>query len=185
MPKKAMFWSLIREDMRANGDKRGVAGFVIGIVLSPGFTVALLYRLSNACFSAGSVGRVFAKVFWRANVHFFGCYLSPTAVIGGGLKLPHPVAVVVGEGAVVGRRVTLYQSVTLGRDHTSRYPDVGDDCVIYPGAVVVGNVRVGSGAVIGANSFVKRNVPQNRVAVGAPARVLHVSSGQEDVQIHA
>ncbi|WP_372857833.1 serine O-acetyltransferase [Sphingomonas sp.] len=93
------------------------------------------------------------------------------AQIGPGLGLPHPTAIVIGEGVRIGRNVTVYQNVTLGtRDAQSRlYPTVGDEVIIYPGSVVVGNAAIGQRARIGANSFVARDVPAATTVMGSPA----------------
>jgi serine O-acetyltransferase len=116
-------------------------------------------------------------LFWRRNVKGYGCYLAPSARIGPGLRLPHPVAVVVGEGAVIGSNVTLYQGVTLGRSNevSEAYPVLEDEVTVYAGAVLVGGITVGRGAVVAANAVVLADVPPYATAVGAPARMLSAS----------
>ena len=84
---------------------------------------------------------------------------------------PHPVGIVIGSEVRIGENVTIYQNVTIGRsdkssDFPEDYPSIGDSVVIYPGAVVVGNIRVGNNAVIGANTFVNKNVPENAMLYG-------------------
>jgi serine O-acetyltransferase len=80
------------------------------------------------------------------------------AQIGEGLRLPHPIGVVIGDGVVILSRVTIYQHVTLGVGRGG-YPKVGSDVTIYPGSVIVGELGVGEHAVIGANCFVEAPVP--------------------------
>jgi serine O-acetyltransferase len=106
----------------------------------------------------------------------YGCYFHLNAHVGVGLKLPHPVGIVIGEGVVVGARCTIYQHVTLGgrrlgdwRD--GHYPTLGDDGVLFCGAAVLGALEVGDRVTIGANSVVLDSIPADSVAVGAPARV--------------
>ena len=106
----------------------------------------------------------------------FGCYIHRKARIGSGLKLPHPVGIVIGEGVVIGERCTLYQHVTLGGRRIGdwrggHYPTLGDDVVVFCGAAVLGALEIGDRATIGANSVVLDTVPPDSVAVGAPARV--------------
>lgn len=91
--------------------------------------------------------------------------------IGPGLELPHPVAIVIGGTTVIGRNVVLCQNVTLGS--RQRHPNaniksqvapiVEDDVTIYPGSIVVGNIRIGSGATIGAHLLIDRDVPPGAV----------------------
>lgn len=107
----------------------------------------------------------------------YGVYVSRHAKIGHGLRLPHPTAIVVGEGVVIGSNVTLYQSVTLGGRiigdwKNGNYPSIGDGSVLFAGVVVVGKVKIGMNCIIGANSVVLSDIPDNSVAVGAPARVV-------------
>jgi serine O-acetyltransferase len=107
----------------------------------------------------------------------YGVYVSSKAKIGRSLNLPHPTAIVIGEGVIIGSNVTLYQSVTLGGRVTGdwrngNYPEIGDGTVIFAGAVVVGKVRVGNQCVIHANPVVLSDIPNNSVAVGSPARVV-------------
>lgn len=109
----------------------------------------------------------------------FGVFISSKAVLGHDLRLPHPTAIVIGEGVVIGNGVTIYQCVTLGGRvvgdwKDGNYPSISDGCVIFAGAVIAGKVSVGRNCVIGANSVVLDDIPDNSVAVGAPARVVKV-----------
>lgn len=107
----------------------------------------------------------------------YGVYISHRAQINGSINFKHPVGVVIGEGVVINGCVTIYQGVTLGGARVgdaknSAYPVVNDGVVIFAGAVVVGKINIGKNAVVGANSVVLQDVPENCTAVGAPARVI-------------
>lgn len=80
----------------------------------------------------------------------------------------------IGDGVEIGRNVTIFQNVTLGRSDAGveAYPRIGCNTIIYSGAVIIGDVSVGENCIIGANSVVTKSVPDNCVAVGAPARVI-------------
>lgn len=97
--------------------------------------------------------------------------VHPAIEIGPGLELPHPVAIVIGGTTVIGRNVVLCQNVTLGSRQRAASaniksqvaPIVEDNVMIYPGSIVVGNIRIGAGATIGAHSLVDCDVPPGAV----------------------
>lgn len=161
-----------RADLAANSRRRGFIGAVGAWFLSPGFKVVTLYRWSRKCRRFGGIGRIASQLLWRWGVSATGCYLSPLAEIGPGLSLPHAVGVVVGEGVVISTAVTLYQHVTLGRaeEGVAARPLIGPEVTIYTGAVVIGGVKIGAGAVVGANSVVLHDVPAGATVAGAPAK---------------
>lgn len=92
------------------------------------------------------------------------------------LDLGHATGIVISQHAEIGDNVRVYQNVTIGsksrNPSSSEYPAIGDDVVIYSGAVVLGDVTVGENCAIGANSVVLEDVPPNSIVVGAPARVV-------------
>ena len=106
------------------------------------------------------------KLLWYLNVVLNGCYISPRATIGSGLRLPHATGVVIGDGAVIGCDVTIYQNVTLGRKNANEesYPLIGDGCVLYAGAVVIGSINIGRNSMVGANTLIVESIPDHSVA---------------------
>lgn len=118
-----------------------------------------------------------ANLLGRRMERRFGCYISPTAHFGLGIKFPHPIGIVIGDGVVVGQRCTIFQNVTLGAARRGEgalncYPQIGDDANVFAGAVVVGKLMIGDHATIGANAVVTKDVPPGTTAVGIPARIL-------------
>lgn len=87
------------------------------------------------------------------------------------LILPHPYAVVINSHATIGSDCVIYQSVTIGSDRYGNVPTIGDRVIIYSGSVIVGKVSIGNDSIIGANSFVNTDVPENSICQGNPARV--------------
>lgn len=105
----------------------------------------------------------------------FGCFVQPTAVIGPGLKLPHPNGIVIGSGVRIGAKCIIYQQVTLGGARrgdfqSNAYPGVGDRVTLFTGAKVLGAISIGDDAQIGANAVVLRDVPPAHSAAGVPAQ---------------
>jgi serine O-acetyltransferase len=114
---------------------------------------------------------------WLSQVARFltGIEIHPGARIGRRLFIDHGLGVVIGETAIVGDDVTLYQGVTLGgtgKEHGKRHPTIEDDVVIGDGAKVLGNITVGRNCRIGAGSVVLRNVPENSTVVGVPGHII-------------
>lgn len=100
-----------------------------------------------------------------------GADLSCGAVIGPGFCLPHTAGVVIGDNVVAGARLRVYQGVTLGDRGVGEegQPTIGDDVTIFAGALVLGPVKIGNGAIVAANSLVVDDVPPHHLAYGAPA----------------
>lgn len=106
------------------------------------------------------------------SAHRHGGYVGPGAVFQGRPSLPHGLhGVFISRFAVIGPRCRIYQNVTIGEvDH--RAPAIGADCQIGAGAVLVGNIRIGDRAKIGAGAVVSRDVPDGCTVVAQPPRVL-------------
>jgi serine O-acetyltransferase len=124
---------------------------------------------------------------WRHHCYFLGRYFShlarfltgieihPGAQIGRRLFIDHGLGVVIGETAVVGDDVTIYQGVTLGgtgKQKGKRHPTILNNAVIGVGAKVLGDITVGENSRVGAGSVVLRNVPDNATIVGVPGHIV-------------
>jgi serine O-acetyltransferase len=103
-----------------------------------------------------------------------GIEIHPGAQIGRGFFIDHGMGVVIGETAVIGDNVLLYQQVTLGGtglEKGKRHPTIGNNVVIGAGAKVLGNITVGDNSYIGANAVVIKDVPPDSTVVGVPGRI--------------
>lgn len=107
--------------------------------------------------------------FWSAVT---GADIPLNSRLGGGLLLPHPTGVVIHPDAVVGPNCVIFQQVTLGTLASGGTPVIGGHVDIGAGAKLLGPIRVGDHAVIGANAVVLTDVPAHHVAVGVPARCI-------------
>jgi len=104
-----------------------------------------------------------------------GIEIHPGAKIGKELFIDHGMGVVIGETAEIGDHCVLYQGVTLGgtgKDKGKRHPNLGDNVMVGSGAKILGPITVGSGSKVGAGAVVLKDVPDNCVAVGVPARIV-------------
>lgn len=115
-----------------------------------------------------------------------GVFISHQAKFSRSLFLPHPVGIVIGRGVKLGERVRIYQNVTIGGARlgdwqTDQYPEIGDDTVIFAGAVVIGKVRVGKHCVVASNAVVTKDVPDYTTVGGIPAHVIHQKSLNDSI----
>ena len=142
---------------------------------SPRFASVVLIRIAQRLHARG--WRRLAKLFSFFNFVVFGIEVPARLEIGPGLVIPHTHGTIIG-AAYVGSNVTIYQQVTLGAKladfafDPAKRPQVGDNVVITAGAKVLGPVRLGERAVVGANAVVLRDVPADCIAVGVPARIV-------------
>ena len=88
------------------------------------------------------------------------------------LLLPHPYGVVIHSYSKIGSNCIVYQNVTIGSDKNGNVPVIGNNVVIFPGAVLIGKISIGDNCIVGANSFVNRNFSENLVIAGVPAKII-------------
>jgi serine O-acetyltransferase len=137
----------------------------------PGLHAVLIHRMAHALWRRGWL--LAARLLSQFARWLTGIEIHPGAQLGRRLLIDHGMGVVIGETAVVGHNVTLYQNVTLGGvslNPGKRHPTIEDDVVIGAGAAVLGPFRVGRGARVGSNAVVLREVPPGATMVGVPAR---------------
>ena len=150
------------------------------ILCYPGLHALLFYRIAH--WAWGRQWRVFARFLSHIAKWLTGIEIHPGAEIGDRLFIDHGTGVVIGETAVVGNDVTLYQGVTLGGTSLhkgKRHPTLEDGVIVGSGAQVLGPLTVGSAARIGANAVVLSDVPHGMTMVGIPAKAIQ-RSGPED-----
>ncbi len=164
----------ITEDLHAVFERDPAATSRWEVVLAySGFHALLAHRLANW--------------LWRKNIPIIprlisqfarwvtGIEIHPGAQSGRGFFIDHGMGVVIGETAVIGDSVTLFQGVTLGgtgKERGKRHPTLGNHVVVGAGAKVLGNITIGDFVKIGANSVVLRSVPSNSTVIGIPGRII-------------
>ena len=139
------------------------------LVCYPGITAIIYYRIAHELFNLGIplISRMISEIAHSTT----GIDIHPGAQIGGSFFIDHGTGVVIGETAIIGQRVRLYQAVTLGAKRfptddngvlvkgNARHPIVEDDVVVYAGATILGRITVGAGSTIGGNVWLTRSVP--------------------------
>lgn len=125
-----------------------------------------------------------AQLLYLRTKQRFACDLHPAAAIGAGLRIVHAQDVVVGPDVQLGADVVLFNGITLGnklgRASYLGMPRLGDAVLVGAGAKLLGPIRVGSRARIGANAVVLTDVPESGIAVGVPARLVVIAAGDLD-----
>jgi serine O-acetyltransferase len=160
-------------DIRA-AQKRDPAAksFIEVLLLYQGLHALVAYRIGHAFYKM----RLFFLARWLSQMARWatGIEIHPGARIGKRFFIDHGMGVVVGETAIIGDDVLLYQGVTLGGtgiEQGKRHPTVGNNVVIGTGAKVLGNITIGDNSYIGANAVVIKDVPPNSTVVGVPGRI--------------
>ena len=159
------------------------------VFLYPSFKVMLHYRAAHKLYLKKHY--FLARWISQRAVRKTGIEIHPGAQIGTGFFIDHGNGVIIGETAIVGNNVTLYQGVTLGgtgKEQGKRHPTIGDNVMISAGAKILGSFTIGANSKIGAGSVVLEEVPPNSTVVGVPGRVVkrnNMSLPREDMdQIH-
>ncbi|NEQ43142.1 MAG: serine O-acetyltransferase [Leptolyngbya sp. SIOISBB] len=140
---------------------------------SAGFHAIALHRLAHALHQQQLP--LVPRLISHLSRLLTGIEIHPGAQLGQGVVIDHGMGVVIGETAIVGDNVLIYQGVTLGgtgKELGKRHPTVGNHVVIGAGAKVLGNIHIGDAARVGAGSIVLTAVPANCTAVGVPNRIV-------------
>ncbi|WP_320424666.1 serine O-acetyltransferase EpsC [Roseateles agri] len=181
---------LLDEDVLAAYEGDPAARSVDEVLLCyPGIEAMIHHRLAHALHGLGVplLARIIAE---QAHART-GIDIHPGARIGPGLFIDHGTGVVIGETAVIGRRVRIYQAVTLGarsfptdeagqlRKGQPRHPIVEDEVVIYAGATILGRITLGRGATIGGNVWVTQDVPPGGQVTQASIRTANHSGNPQ------
>jgi len=162
--------SLLESDIQAAYEGDPAARSIDEVLVCyPGITAITHYRLAHELYRLGVplIARMISEIAHSAT----GIEIHPGAQIGGSFFIDHGTGVVIGETAIIGEHVRLYQAVTLGAkrfpvdEHgalvkgNARHPIVEDDVIIYAGATILGRITIGRGSTIGGNVWLTRSVP--------------------------
>ena len=158
------------------------------ILTYPGAKAVFFHRIAN--FFAIAKFNLVARIISQFSRFLTGIEIHPNAKIGKNLFIDHGMGVVIGETSEIGNNVTIYHMVTLGgispsinsddQRNTKRHPTLMDNVVVGSGAQILGPVVIGKNAKIGANAVVTKDVDENSVMVGIPAKNVGEVSTQDE-----
>ena len=168
-------------------DRDPAAKSKISLILTyPGVKAVFFHRIANF-FSLAKFDLI-ARIISQFSRFLTGIEIHPKAKIGKNLFIDHGMGVVIGETSDIGDNVTIYHMATLGgiapsinsndQRNIKRHPTIEDEVVIGSGAQVLGPVRVGRCAKIGANAVVTKDVPEKAVMVGIPAKNVGIADSE-------
>jgi serine O-acetyltransferase len=168
-------FSRIAEDIRSVRERDPAARSALEVFLCyPGLWAVWYHRASHLLWRARL--RLAARCLSQFARFVTGVDIHPGALLGRRLFIDHATGVVIGETAIVGSDVTIYQGVTLGgtgKGHGKRHPTICDGVFIGNNANVLGNITVGQNSRVGAGSVVLSSVPPNSTVVGVPAHIVY------------
>ena len=169
------FFAQIREDIDAVMERDPAASSRLMVVLCyPGLHAVWTHRVTGRLWRAK--WKLLARVLSQIGRFCTGIEIHPGAELGRRIFIDHGAGVVVGETAIVGNDVTLYQGVTLGgtgHERGKRHPTLLDGVFVGSSAQILGNICIGENSRVGAGSVVLQDVPPNSTVVGVPAHIVY------------
>ena len=168
-------------------DRDPAAKSKISLILTyPGVKAIFFHKIAN--FFAIAKFDLIARIISQFSRFLTGIEIHPKAKIGKNLFIDHGMGVVIGETSEIGNNVTIYHMVTLGgispsintdsQRQTKRHPTLMDNVVVGSGAQILGPVVIGKNAKVGANAVVTKDVSENAVMIGIPAKNVGTTSGE-------
>ena len=168
-------------------DRDPAAKSKLSLILTyPGVKAIFFHKIAN--FFAIAKFDLIARIISQLSRFSTGIEIHPKAKIGKNLFIDHGMGVVIGETSEIGDNVTIYHMVTLGgiapsinsdsQREIKRHPTLMDNVVVGSGAQILGPVIIGKNAKVGANAVVTKNVPDNAVMIGIPAKNVGTTSGE-------
>lgn len=169
--------SYIKEEIEVIRERDPAIKSNMEVFLYPTFHAIIRYRFAHRLYQKGHY--FWARWISQRTARKTGIEIHPGATIGKGLFIDHGTGVVIGETAILGDNVTLYQGVTLGgtgKEQGKRHPTLEDNVMVSAGAKILGSFTIGENSKIGAGSVVLGPVPPNCTVVGIPGRIVKKDS---------
>ncbi len=176
----------LRDDIQAVLTRDpAVKGVAEVLLCYPGYRAIRRHRRAHRAYEKGHF--LYARWLSARTYRKTGIDIHPGARIGRSFFIDHGSGVVIGETAVIGDSVTLYQGVTLGgtgKETGKRHPTLGNNVTVGAGAKILGPITIGSHVKVGAGAIVLRDVPDNCTVVGNPGRIVRRSAPPPDVDLN-
>lgn len=163
----------LKDEIKNISDKDPAARNIFEILLYPSLHAVINHRIANFFYRKKIY--FFARLFSQFSRFLTGIEIHPGATLGKRIFFDHGMGIVIGETAEVGDDCVIYHGVTLGGVSTARvkrHPTLGNNVIVGAGAKILGNITLGNNVKVGANSVVLKDIPENGVAVGIPARII-------------
>ena len=167
---------LINSDLYRYSGKTNLKLFLKHLLTQKAFKVSFWYRISRFFYlNNNKVMLLFSKIIYKQYQEKFCIDLSYKTAIGSGLCLRHVFGIAINDDAIIGNNVEICQNVTIGatpRGNRKGTPVIKDNVLLAPGCVVIGNISVGNNVIIGANTVVIKDAPDNSVLSGIPSEII-------------
>lgn len=174
---------IIKSDLRKVRTSDSFWSFFSAYAVNPSFKRIFIFRMEHHC-RHSKIFSILFKLISRIISNRYNVYIDSYANIGSGLCLSHCFSIII-PPCTIGDNVTIMQQVTIGSSRGGRrsgYPVIGNNVFIGAGAKIIGKVLIGNNVVVGANAVVTKDIPDNSVVAGVPARIIG-HDGEEQVML--
>lgn len=151
------------------------------ILFKPEFKVVFWKRLASYYKSKGLLFKFQYAISYFFHLHYrnkYGIEIPIGLKIGVPFHIAHIPGIIINENAIIGDNCLIMQNVTIGSTRGKGVPVIGNNVMLCAGSKIVGNVKVGNNVVVGANAVVVKDVPDNSVVVGVPAKIINSDSSK-------
>ncbi len=159
-------------------NKVNAVSFFRYLITNHSFKVCFYFRLTQYLFKRSKwLFYLFLFLFKRIQIRY-GIQLPYQTIVGKGLQFSHYNSIVINSEAVIGDFLTIFQGCTIGSVKGKGAPKIGNNCVFFAGSKIIGGISIGNNVIVGANAVVLKDVPDNAVVGGIPAKILNFDGEQ-------
>lgn len=165
-------------------------GYLRRILLCPTFNLVFWFRLLTYLREKGGICRIFYALLcfpYKWKCAKLGIDLRIGTKIGKGLCFAHCGGIVINASSEIGENCLVFHDVTIGgmlKDGVMHVPSIGNNAVLFAGAKIIGDVKIGDNVIIGANAVVTHDVADNAVAAGVPAKIISMNGKEISMQYY-